>query len=292
MKTINRLLIVGVTAAIAGGSGAARAQDTRIRSGDASPNNAITTAAAADQHVGKANKASGLIGMDVRNLQNEKLGEIKDLVLDLSSGKISYAVLSVGGFLGIGDKYVAVPPGAFQAGPEQNTLVLNADKAKIQNAPGFAKTSWPEVNSSTWATDSTYWLPDNTAQGTLGSTRSGTGTLRSDISTDVQHPAQSTTSVLKQDTDRPLPGQSALDRETFSGRITAMNPTARTVTVEGPAGSREFKFTERPTLTLKENRNPSLTDFKVGYPVTVGYHEDNGTYVAHSLTRSDAPETK
>jgi len=289
MKTRTRLLIVGVATAFAAGSGASTAQDTRTALGDTSLNSSVTTAA--DQHVGKANKASGLIGMDVRNSQNEKLGEIKDLVLDLNTGKISYAVLSVGGFLGIGDKYVAVPPGAFHTGPDQNTLVLNADKAKIQNAPGFAKSSWPEVNSSTWATDSTYWLSD-TAQGTIGSTRSGTDTLRSEPPTSIQNPAQSSSTALKQDVSRSLPGQSTLDRETFKGRITALNPTTRTFTVEGPAGSREFKLAEQPTLTLKENRNPSLIDFKVGYPVTVGYHEENGTYMAHTLIRSDAPEAK
>jgi len=251
-----------------------------------------------DMMVSKANKASSLIGMDVRNSQNEKLGEIKDLVVDLSSGKIAYAVLSVGGFLGIGDKYVAVPPGAFHPAPDQNNLVLNADKAKIQNAPGFAKTSWPELNSATWTTDSAYWLTDNSAQGTIGSTRTGTDTARSTSELDSSRTGAAAnvdrSSTLRQDTDRTDRnlGSTATDRQTFRGRITAINPETRTVTVEGPAGTREFKLTERSTLTLKENRNPSLTDFKVGYPVTVGYHEENGTFMAHSLIRSDAPEVR
>jgi len=251
-----------------------------------------------DMMVSKANKASSLIGMDVRNSQNEKLGEIKDLVVDLSSGKIAYAVLSVGGFLGIGDKYVAVPPSAFHAGPDQNNLVLNADKAKIQNAPGFAKTSWPELNSATWTADSAYWLTDNSAQGTIGTTRTGTDTARSTSDLDPTRSGEAAnadrSSTLRQDTDRTdrTLGTTVTDRQTFRGRITAINPESRTVSVEGPAGSREFKLTERPTLTLKENRNPSLTDFKVGYPVTVGYHEENGTFMAHSLIRSDSPEVR
>jgi len=242
--------------------------------------------------INKSNKASSLIGMDVRNEQNEKLGEIKDLVVDLPSGKIDYAVLSVGGFLGIGDKYVAVPPGAFTIAPDQQRVVLNADKAKIQNAPGFAKSSWPEVNSPTWQTDSAYWLPSNTAQGTIGTTRTGTAsdqalpnTLRDNTRA---NPAldSSTTSGSRLNT-------SALDsREQFRGRITAINPETRTMTVEGPSGTRHFKFSENPVISLKDSRNPHLSDLKVGYPVAVGYHENNGTYTADTVIRSDAPEVK
>ena len=93
------------------------------------------------------NKASGLLGMEIRNKQNEKLGEIKDLVMDLNSGKISYAVLSVGGFLGIGEKLIAIPPGSFTLAEDGSYLTVNADKARIQAAPGFAATSWPSVHN-------------------------------------------------------------------------------------------------------------------------------------------------
>jgi sporulation protein YlmC with PRC-barrel domain len=93
------------------------------------------------------NKASGLLGMEVRNRQNEKLGEIKDLVMDLSSGKVSYAVLSVGGFLGIGEKLIAIPPASFKYSDARDYLIVDADKSKIQAAPGFAATSWPSVHN-------------------------------------------------------------------------------------------------------------------------------------------------
>lgn len=55
--------------------------------------------------------ASNLVGLDVNNAANEDIGEIEDLVLD-SSMKVKGLVLSVGGFLGLGDRYVVVPPGA------------------------------------------------------------------------------------------------------------------------------------------------------------------------------------
>jgi hypothetical protein len=88
------------------------------------------------------NKASGLLGMEVRNNENQKLGEIKDLVME-SPGKVSYAVLAVGGFLGIGEKLIALPPNTLKVATDGDYLVLNADKAKIQAAPGFAATAWP-----------------------------------------------------------------------------------------------------------------------------------------------------
>jgi len=92
-----------------------------------------------------ANKASGLLGMEVRNRENQKLGEIKDLVME-SPGKVNYAVLAVGGFLGIGEKLIALPPSALELGADGDYLILDADKAKIQAAPGFAATNWPAPN--------------------------------------------------------------------------------------------------------------------------------------------------
>ena len=50
-----------------------------------------------------------IIGSNVVNQQNEDLGKIEDLVIDTSAGRIAYAVLSFGGFLGLGDKYFAIP---------------------------------------------------------------------------------------------------------------------------------------------------------------------------------------
>jgi sporulation protein YlmC with PRC-barrel domain len=95
------------------------------------------------EQVRRSNKASGLLGMEVRNSENQKLGEVKDLVMDMDSGRVSYAVLSVGGFLGIGEKLIALPPTALKATEAGDHLLLNADKAKIQAAPGFAATAWP-----------------------------------------------------------------------------------------------------------------------------------------------------
>ena len=64
-------------------------------------------------------------------------------MIDTSKGKIAYAVVSFGGFLGIGDKYFAVPWEAFQVDREDEDFVLNVDKEKLENAPGFDKDNWP-----------------------------------------------------------------------------------------------------------------------------------------------------
>jgi|ERR1051326_635737 sporulation protein YlmC with PRC-barrel domain len=238
----------------------------------------------------KVNKASSLIGMDVRNAQNEKLGDIKDLAVDLPSGKIEYAVLSVGGFLGIGDKYVAVPVNAFTFNPDKNELMLNADKAKVQNAPTFAKDNWPDIHSPTWRTDAAYWLSGTTAQGGAGVSRYGTATestvpsTSSRLESDTHHSGVNSSTVHRDDT--------LAERNTFRGRVTAVDPEHRTLTVQGPAGTREFKVTEHASIATKENRSPRLSDLKPGYPVVIGYHEENGIYVANSIIRSDAPEVK
>jgi hypothetical protein len=97
------------------------------------------------------NKASALIGMEVRNQSDEKLGKIEDIVLDLNSGRISYAVLNAGG--PFRSKLVAVPVNAFTPGADQKHLLLNADKAKLEAAKGFDKNAWPSVSNPDWGAD-------------------------------------------------------------------------------------------------------------------------------------------
>jgi sporulation protein YlmC with PRC-barrel domain len=92
------------------------------------------------------NKASTFIGMPVQNLQNDKLGSVKDLVFDPSNGKISYAVLSVGGFLGVGDKLIAVPITSVRPQPGQKSLVVDMTSDQVKNAPGLARNNWPDLD--------------------------------------------------------------------------------------------------------------------------------------------------
>jgi sporulation protein YlmC with PRC-barrel domain len=100
------------------------------------------------QHVTDINKASKLIGMQVRNTKNELLGKINDLVVDQKSGKIAYAAMSIGGVLGVGDKLVAVPFEALTPNSGQNGLVLNIEKQRLQQAPGFSQNNWPDLDAA------------------------------------------------------------------------------------------------------------------------------------------------
>jgi sporulation protein YlmC with PRC-barrel domain len=93
--------------------------------------------------------ASTLQGADVQSTAGESIGEIKDLMVDVSSGEISYAVLSVStGFLNLDSKYFAVPLGAFDFNHfnddyNGNILQLDVSKEKLENSPGFDKDNWP-----------------------------------------------------------------------------------------------------------------------------------------------------
>jgi hyperosmotically inducible periplasmic protein len=97
---------------------------------------------------GCAKKASDLIGMEVKNNQNEKLGKVNDLAVDVESGRIVYVILSTGGFIGIGDTLHAVPPGALHHDVASKTLHLDADKAKLTAAPKFEMAKWAECCNS------------------------------------------------------------------------------------------------------------------------------------------------
>lgn len=97
--------------------------------------------------------ANTLIGDDVYNLNDEKLGDIKEIMLNTHSGEVCYAVLSYGGFFGIGEKLFAVPWNALTLDTENKRLILNIEKAKVENAPGFDPDHWPNMADEVWANE-------------------------------------------------------------------------------------------------------------------------------------------
>ena len=97
--------------------------------------------------------ASTLKGDKVVNKQGEDLGKLEELMIDLDRGRIAYAVLSFGGFLGMGDKLFAIPWQAFGVDTVEKRLVLNADKELLKKAPGFDKSKWPNMADPTWGTN-------------------------------------------------------------------------------------------------------------------------------------------
>ena len=83
-------------------------------------------------------------GTAVYNREGEHLGKIDNFMVEKRSGQVRYAVLSFGGFLGMGDKYFAVPFNQFSVDRENKRMVLNVDKERLKDAPGFDKDDWPD----------------------------------------------------------------------------------------------------------------------------------------------------
>jgi sporulation protein YlmC with PRC-barrel domain len=94
--------------------------------------------------------ADTLEGDNVVNAQGEDLGEIKDIMIDVPSGRVAYAVLSFGGVLGMGDKLFAIPFEAFRLDPTNDRVILNVPKDKLKNAPGFEKDHPPSAADRKW----------------------------------------------------------------------------------------------------------------------------------------------
>jgi sporulation protein YlmC with PRC-barrel domain len=116
--------------------------------------------------------AATLVGDRVRNQEGEDLGKIEEIMIDLSSGKVAYAVLSFGGFLGIGDKLFAVPWGALKVDHGEHQFILNVNRNTLENAPGFDKSEWPDMADPSFGTGihshygrAPYWEHDVTDAG-------------------------------------------------------------------------------------------------------------------------------
>jgi sporulation protein YlmC with PRC-barrel domain len=110
--------------------------------------------------------ASTLAKDSVFNRMNENVGSIKEIMIDVPTGRVAYAVLSVGGFLGIGERLFAVPWEALTLDEDRKCFILDADKQRLENAPGFDKDNWPDMADSAWGSGvSSYWhMPSPTTR--------------------------------------------------------------------------------------------------------------------------------
>jgi sporulation protein YlmC with PRC-barrel domain len=112
-------------------------------------------------------RVSKIESLQVRNTNGDDLGKIKDLVIDVRPGKIAYAALDFGDFLGVGDKMFAVPWSAFTVKEDgkDHYLVLDVTKERLKNAPGFDKDHWPDMANPNWAApvDQFYNAPRTTS---------------------------------------------------------------------------------------------------------------------------------
>ena len=95
--------------------------------------------------------ATTLTGNEICNRYGEKLGHIRDFVLDMDNGRIRYAVMSCGGFLGMGDRLFAIPWSALDLDTEHKRFLLDVGIDRLKAAPGFDKDNWPNMADEQWA---------------------------------------------------------------------------------------------------------------------------------------------
>jgi hypothetical protein len=87
--------------------------------------------------------ASKVNGSAVYNTAGESIGKIYDLMIDKVGGKVAYAVMSFGGFLGMGDSYHPLPWSLLRYDPGIGGYVVNISKEKLQGGPNYAAGSDP-----------------------------------------------------------------------------------------------------------------------------------------------------
>lgn len=96
-------------------------------------------------------KVSNLEGMNVNNVDNQKVGDVYDVAVNLPAGRILYVILSPSSSMHLGNNLYALPPDAFTPGSDGKSLVSNIDQAKLSSAPHFAKNDWSKLANPAWA---------------------------------------------------------------------------------------------------------------------------------------------
>lgn len=105
-----------------------------------------------------SNVRSGeVVGVSVKNTELEDIGEVAEMVVDKVSGKVTYLVLDFGGFMSFGNKYFAIPWRAFNYDPDEDCFILNIDKERLKNSPGFDKDHWPDFSPEMAKTISDFY---------------------------------------------------------------------------------------------------------------------------------------
>ena len=88
-------------------------------------------------------KASAWIGKDVEDKAGNNVGEVKDLVVDWQTGKVSYAIVSIEKWLHVGSKLVAIEPKQLQVTPDGQHVVVAMTEAEVQAMPGIDDRNLP-----------------------------------------------------------------------------------------------------------------------------------------------------
>jgi sporulation protein YlmC with PRC-barrel domain len=94
--------------------------------------------------------AGTLTGDSVKNSAGDDVGKIDEIMIDIPSGRVAYAVLTLGGVLGMGNKLFALPWSALKVDEDEKCFILNVDKKALEAAPGFDKDNWPDMSNNEW----------------------------------------------------------------------------------------------------------------------------------------------
>lgn len=113
--------------------------------------------------------AKTFLGDEVYNQSEDRLRTLKEFRLDLNGGRICYAVMSFGGFMGVGEKLFALPWRALTLDAENECFVLDIAEERLMSSPGFAKRHWPDMTDAAWVQDI------NTFYGIKPESHAGTG---------------------------------------------------------------------------------------------------------------------
>lgn len=94
--------------------------------------------------------ADTLKGHKLFTSDQQEIGKISEIMLDVRTGRIAYAVLSSGGFLGMGEKLHAIPWSALTLDTDDKCFRLNVTADRVKNAPSFDKEHWPSMTGEQW----------------------------------------------------------------------------------------------------------------------------------------------
>ena len=89
-------------------------------------------------------RASNVTGTAVYNTNRDNLGQVDDIVIGKQDGQVKYAILSIGGFLGIGQEYHPVPWAELTYSEDEGGFVINRTREQLEGAPRYASTDEPD----------------------------------------------------------------------------------------------------------------------------------------------------
>jgi sporulation protein YlmC with PRC-barrel domain len=98
-------------------------------------------------------------GTSVYNPKGERLGKVDHLMIDKFTGQVAFAVMSFGGFLGIGEKYYPLPWKMLRYDTRLEGYIVDLDRNKLENAPSYTSTDTPDWSDRSYtARIDEYWL--------------------------------------------------------------------------------------------------------------------------------------